>query len=138
MPSTWGWIRAISPICDASPFQKREREARYQRHWYDTTVMSRVGANGSADDNDEVATRDGFDVLDLDDGQHVEIRTSVLEEKSTAFDALLAHASTLGAKFGEYIRPTLELALPNLKVSALAMRLNLAKDIPVLLFGERP
>ncbi|CAE6446072.1 unnamed protein product, partial [Rhizoctonia solani] len=67
------------------------------------------------DDNDEVATRDGFDVLDLDDGQHVEIRTSVLEEKSTAFDALLAHASTLGAKFGEYIRPTLELALPNLK-----------------------
>ncbi|KAF8732544.1 ARM repeat-containing protein, partial [Rhizoctonia solani] len=67
------------------------------------------------DDNDEVATRDGFDVLDLDDGQHVEIRTSVLEEKSAAFDALLAHASTLGAKFGQYIRPTLELALPNLK-----------------------
>ncbi|CAE6364489.1 unnamed protein product [Rhizoctonia solani] len=67
------------------------------------------------DDNDEVETRDGFDVLDLDDGQHVEIRTSVLEEKSAAFDALLAHASTLGAKFGDYIRPTLELALPNLK-----------------------
>ncbi|CAE6486306.1 unnamed protein product [Rhizoctonia solani] len=67
------------------------------------------------DDNDEVEARDGFDVLDLDDGQHVEIRTSVLEEKSAAFDALLAHASTLGAKFGDYIRPTLELALPNLK-----------------------
>ncbi|KAJ1305512.1 hypothetical protein OPQ81_000519 [Rhizoctonia solani] len=67
------------------------------------------------DDNDDVETRDGFDVLDLDDGQHVEIRTSVLEEKSAAFDALLAHASTLGAKFGPYIRPTLELALPNLK-----------------------
>ncbi|CUA71113.1 Ran-binding protein 6 [Rhizoctonia solani] len=74
------------------------------------------------DDNDEVETRDGFDVLDLDDGQHVEIRTSVLEEKSAAFDALLAHASTLGAKFGDYIRPTLELALPNLKA--------------ILLFGE--
>ncbi|KDN34958.1 hypothetical protein RSAG8_12009, partial [Rhizoctonia solani AG-8 WAC10335] len=69
------------------------------------------------DDNDDVETREGFDVLDLDDGQHVEIRTSVLEEKSAAFDALLAHASTLGAKFGDYIRPTLELALPNLKAS---------------------
>ncbi|KAB5590286.1 Ran-binding protein 6 [Ceratobasidium theobromae] len=67
------------------------------------------------DDTDEVETRDGFDVLDLDDGQHVEIRTSVLEEKSVAFDALLAHAATLGPKFGPYIRPTLELALPSLK-----------------------
>jgi hypothetical protein len=61
--------------------------------------------------------REGFDVLDLDDGQHVEIRTSVLEEKSAAFDALLVHSATLGAKFGPYIRPTLELALPGLKVS---------------------
>lgn len=65
--------------------------------------------------------REGFDVLDLDDGQHVEIQTSVLEEKSAAFDALLAHSSTLGTKFGPYIRPTLELALPGLKVSEMRL-----------------
>ncbi|KAG8702119.1 hypothetical protein FRC08_003684 [Ceratobasidium sp. 394] len=67
------------------------------------------------EDSDDMEAREGFDVLDLDDGQHVEIRTAVLEEKSAAFDALLVHSSTLGAKFGPYIRPTLELALPGLK-----------------------
>lgn len=66
-------------------------------------------------DDDEMEAREGFDMLDLHDGQHVEIRTSVLEEKSAAFDALLIHASTLGSKLGPYIRPTLELALPGLK-----------------------
>jgi hypothetical protein len=74
-----------------------------------------------SEDNDDAEARDGFDVLDLDDGQHVEIQTSVLEEKSAAFDALLGHAATLGAKFGPYIRPTLELALPNLKVIQYAL-----------------
>ncbi|QRV93246.1 importin subunit beta-3 [Ceratobasidium sp. AG-Ba] len=66
-------------------------------------------------EDDDMEAREGFDVLNLDDGQHVEIRTSVLEEKSAAFDALLTHAATLGGKFGPYIRPALELALPGLK-----------------------
>ncbi|KAG8795725.1 hypothetical protein FRC12_010569 [Ceratobasidium sp. 428] len=67
------------------------------------------------EDSDDMEAREGFDLLDLHDGQHVEIRTSILEEKSAAFDALLTHSATLGAKFGPYIRPTLELALPGLK-----------------------
>lgn len=75
-------------------------------------------------------------MLDLDDGQHVEIRTSVLEEKSAAFDALLAHAATLGAKFGPYIRPTLELALPNLKVTIISFVPPTTNNFSVLLFGK--
>jgi importin-5 len=51
----------------------------------------------------------------MDGGQHVGIKTSVIEEKCHAFEMLVIYISTLNDKFSPYLVPTLELTLPNLR-----------------------
>lgn len=49
------------------------------------------------------------------DGQQIGIRTSAIEEKCQAFETLVIHCSTLGARFAPYLMQSLELSLPALR-----------------------
>ncbi|KAG1473754.1 hypothetical protein G6F56_000773 [Rhizopus delemar] len=57
---------------------------------------------------------DGWEFVGIN-GQQIGIKTSVLEEKSTAVEMLVSYARDLGAGFLPYVPEVLEIALPLLK-----------------------
>ncbi|KAI7854692.1 armadillo-type protein, partial [Circinella umbellata] len=59
-------------------------------------------------------SEDGWDFVAIN-GQHIGIKTSVLEEKHTAIEMLVSYARDLGAGFLPYVPQVLEIALPLLK-----------------------
>ncbi|KAI9499421.1 hypothetical protein BDB00DRAFT_796249 [Zychaea mexicana] len=59
-------------------------------------------------------SEDGWDFVAIN-GQHIGIKTSVLEEKHTAIEMLVSYARDLGAGFLPYVTQVLEIALPLLK-----------------------
>ncbi|KAI8140976.1 armadillo-type protein [Fennellomyces sp. T-0311] len=60
------------------------------------------------------SAEDGWDFVAIN-GQHIGIKTSVLEEKHTAIEMLVSYARDLGAGFLPYVASVLEIALPLLK-----------------------
>ncbi|CAO3670398.1 hypothetical protein G6F70_006836 [Rhizopus microsporus] len=59
-------------------------------------------------------SEEGWEFVGIN-GQQIGIKTSVLEEKSTAVEMLVSYARDLGAGFLPYVREVLEIALPLLK-----------------------
>ncbi|KAF8333461.1 armadillo-type protein [Cantharellus anzutake] len=66
-------------------------------------------------ENDRVAPeREGWEIIEMQ-GQRIEIRTASLEEKCSAFDALLIYCHVMGPVFAPYVSQTLNLAIPGLR-----------------------
>ncbi|TFK68855.1 hypothetical protein BDN72DRAFT_947862 [Pluteus cervinus] len=58
--------------------------------------------------------RNSWETVSID-GRVPGVRSSAIEEKCQAFETLVIHCSTLGARFAPYLAQTLELSLPSLK-----------------------
>jgi len=65
-------------------------------------------------EEDDVLDRSAFDIVEVG-GQEVGIRTSLLEEKCTAFENLAIYAAKLGKEFAPYLTDSFALAVPGLQ-----------------------
>ncbi|KAJ3340538.1 hypothetical protein HDU93_006831 [Gonapodya sp. JEL0774] len=66
------------------------------------------------DPSDHFSEDDGWEFVRVQN-QNIGVRTSVLEEKSTAVEMLVCYARDLKGRFHNYVEPALELGLPLLK-----------------------
>uniref|UniRef100_A0A0N4ZZG2 TOG domain-containing protein n=1 Tax=Parastrongyloides trichosuri TaxID=131310 RepID=A0A0N4ZZG2_PARTI len=94
----------------------------------DVMLLDEDSADQNADEYDN------WSFMNLGDNQSLGIKTSGLEEKSTACEMIVCYAREAKAAFIDYVEPVMELMLPLLKFMFHdVVRMSAAEAMPVLL-----
>ncbi|KAF8521902.1 ARM repeat-containing protein [Hysterangium stoloniferum] len=77
-------------------------------------VKADVSIFDSEEEEGVPADREGYETVEVE-GQQIGIKTASIEEKCHAFEMLVIHCSTIGAKFSPWLPQVLQLVLPGLR-----------------------